>query len=620
MATAKFGIDATGTYVAQNAVTPQTGVIDRSGEMLIGAAGSAIEGGLQLYKAKKVGDITQAAETEVATEVGMLADIFKEGEKPPSLEQYKESLARANQAMEIGGLNAQDRATLRVKSLIRKKSAENPWFANTYAQIGNQVLSNYSDQLALFSKMEEALQTSAGASADIDKAVRKQAETLQGQSRLNPGFVIGTAPIEAVQNYILEAQRISEAEKRAEELRVAADQARQERTARATERTAIATERSTALVEEKKNGELRDSDYSRSIRTSISGRVNNAIKQFNTNLKSGQLVQGEEEIKKDAATKIMELRSGVNEVISTYPWTDTVERDKLIADMERQIAGIEQIFTGPLSDIKIKAEQLERMTLNTRLDAAQNAPLLFQAFSFGGAQGATAVIQNAINEDTGVQLRMRQEYAGLTGSQLDSKQVELLMGSIERGNLDGVPIDLRPSVQASAVRNLEGNADPKNPIKIESPAQWGKLFLVAAGEDGLNASDADVLTKTVFNSTFVSKFNELLPADKGVAEEVMMSMVTALPSIGSSLVSAAQAVPAEAGTLQIDKESGEFFVEGSTGDPKRLNRAATRLNNLMNSMAAVSVLDRRVPKGVNPKLWYAQNVLGIKGLLEEPAQ
>jgi hypothetical protein len=617
---AQFGIDATGTYNVQNAVTPQAGAVDRSGEMLIGAAGSAIEGGLQLYKAKKVSDITQAAETEVATEVGMLSDIFKEGEKPPSLEQYKESLARANQAMEIGGLNAQDRATLRVKSLIRKKSAENPWFANTYAQIGNQVLSNYSDQLALFSKMEEALQTSAGASADIDKAVRKQAETLQGQSRLNPGFVIGTAPIEAVQNYILEAQRISEAEKRAEELRVAADQARQERTARATERTAIATERSTALVEEKKNGELRDSDYSRSIRTSISGRVNNAIKQFNTNLKSGQLVQGEEEIKKDAATKIMELRSGVNEVISTYPWTDTVERDKLIADMERQIAGIEQIFTGPLSDIKIKAEQLERMTLNTRLSAAENAPLLFQAFSFGGAQGATAVIQNAINEDTGVQLRMRQEYAGLTGSQLDSKQVELLMGSIERGNLDGVPIDLRPSVQASAVRNLEGNADPKNPIKIESPAQWGKLFLVAAGEDGLNASDADVLTKTVFNSTFVSKFNELLPADKGVAEEVMMSMVTALPSIGSSLVSAAQAVPAEAGTLQIDKESGEFFVEGGTGDPKRLNRAATRLNNLMNSMAAVSVLDRRVPKGVNPKLWYAQNVLGIKGLLEEPAQ
>lgn len=616
---AQFGIDATGTYQVQNAVTPQAGVVDQSGEMLLRAAGTAIQGGLAMYKTKKISDIQQEAEAAVATEVGVLQDIFKDGKEPPSLQEYRDSLSRANQAIEIGGLNVQDRATLRVKSLIRKKSSENPWFAQAYAQIGQQVLSNYNDQLSLYANMENALQKASVSGGNTEKAIRKQAEALQAQSRLNPKFVIATAPIEQVQDYILRAQDLSEKEKTAKELRDAATAAAQERAARASERTAVASETTAQYTAGKREGEQRDSRFGSNLISRYNTRTSSAIEMFATNLNSGQLIMSEEEIKKDAADKIRQLRSSFQEEWSSYPWTDTTERNAVKAIFEDQVKGIEDIFTGNLSDIKIRAQQLDDIVTRTRLDAFSSAPTLSKVSAIGGAPAVGAVISAAINNDESLQLDMKREFGGLTGAALDNKQVDLLVNSIQSGNLDNVPTSVRPSVQSAAIRTLRGNADPNNPINMEDPATWGKTFLVATNDSAINYSDSKVFTEDVLNSSFVTNFDKLKTADRGIAGNVAQIMLESFPDLATSLVTAAQAIPIEKGTLNIDRTTGEFFVERGTGDPTYANRAAQRLNNLMNAMEAVSVFDRRV-QGVNPKLWYAENILGIKGLLGQPAQ
>lgn len=615
---AQFGTDATGTYQVQNAVTPQAGVVDQSGEMLLRAAGTAIEGGIAAYKTKKVSDIQQEAEAAVATEVGVLQDIFKDGKEPPSLQQYRDSLARANQAMEIGGLNIQDRAMLRVKTLVRKKSSENPWFAQTYAQIGEQVLSNYSDQIGLLARMEDAIQASSGSQADIDKKKREDAIKLRDSTDANPGFDLLSAPIEMVDKFRMEAQSLQEEDRKAKELKDAADQARAERQLAATERGASAAERSAAYQENQREGFIRDNQYGNTVLSTFSKRINSRINQYAKLQSSGQLIASANDIQKDAAQQMAQIRMDFTNEVDSYPWTDTVEKSRILEQFDKRMTALQDLFTGDMSEMQQKARQVTELETNNRLDVLVNMPRIAKLNAMVGPNATAPFIQNAINKDSETRLALTREYEGLSGGALDSKQVELLMNAIESGDLNSVPTSLRPSVQKSAVRQLQGNADSKNPINIKDPATWGKTFLVAVDGE-INSVDNKVFTETVLNESFTTNFGKLKTADKGVAQGVAQVMVESFPALGSSLISAAKAVPAENGTLTIDPNSGEFFVERGTGDPKYLVRAANRLNNLMNAMEAVSAFDRRV-QGVNPKLWYAENVLGIKGLLEQPAQ
>lgn len=615
---AQFGTDATGTYQVQNAVTPQAGVVDQSGEMLLRAAETAIEGGLAAYKTKKVSDIQQEAEAAVASEVGVLQDIFKDGKEPPSLQQYRDSLARANQAMEIGGLNIQDRAMLRVKTLVRKKSSENPWFAQTYAQIGEQVLSNYSDQIGLLARMEDAIQASSGTQADVDKKKREDAIKLRDSTNENPGFDLLSAPIEMVDKFRMKAQSLQEEDRKAEELKAAADQARAERQLAATERGASAAERSAAYQENQREGFIRDNQYGNTVLSKFSKRINSRVSQYVKLQGSGQLVASASDIQKDAAGQMAQIRMDFTNEVDSYPWTDTVEKARILEQFDKRMTALQDLFTGDMSELQLKARQVTDLETNNRLDVLVNMPRIAKLNAMVGPNATAPFIQNAINKDSETRLALTREYEGLSGGALDSKQVELLMNAIESGDLNSVPVSLRPSVQKSAVRQLQGNADLKNPINIQDPATWGKTFLVAIDGE-INAVDNKAFTETVLNESFTTNFEKLKTADKGVAQGVAQTMVESFPALGSSLISAAKAVPAENGTLTIDPNSGEFFVERGTEDPKYLVRAANRLNNLMNAMEAVSAFDRRV-QGVNPKLWYAENVLGIKGLLEQPAQ
>ena len=615
---AQFGTDATGTYQVQNAVTPQAGVVDQSGEMLLRAAGTAIEGGLAVYKTKKVSDVQQEAEAAVATEVGVLQDIFKDGKETPSLQQYRDSLARANQAMEIGGLNVQDRAMLRVKTLVRKKSSENPWFAQTYAQIGEQVLSNYSDQLGLLSRMEDAIQASSGTQADIDKKKREDAIKLRDSTNENPGFDLLSAPIEMVDQFRMKAQGIQEDGKKAEELKAAADQARAERQLAATERGASAAERSAAYQENQREGLVRDNQFGNVVSSKFSKRINSRITQYVKLQGSGQLVASASDIQKDAAQQMAQMRMDFANEVDSYPWTDTVEKARVVEQFDKRMVALSELFTGDMSEMQQKARQITQIETENRLNVLETMPVMARINAIVGPNASALFIQNAINKDSETRLALAREYEGLSGGALDNKQAELLLNAIDAGDLSGVPASLRSSVQTSAVRQLQGNADPKNPTNIQEPVTWGKTFLVAIDGE-INSVDNKVFTETVLNESFTTNFGKLKTADKGVAQGVAQVMVESLPALGSSLISAAKAVPAENGTLTIDPNSGEFFVERGTGDPKYLIRAANRLNNLMNAMQSVSEFDQRI-QGANPKLWYAQNVLGIKGLIEEPQQ
>lgn len=614
----QFGTDATGTYQVQNAVTPQAGVVNQSGEMLLRAAGTAIEGGLAAYKTKKVSDVQQEAEAAVATEVGVLEDIFKDGKEPPSLQEYRESMSRANQAVNIGGLNVQDRAMLRVKTLVRKKSSENPWFAQTYAQIGNQVLGNYSDQLGLLARMEDAIQASSGSQADIDKKKREDAIKLRDSTKENPGFDLLSAPIERVDKWRMDAQEIQNDEKKAEELKAAADQKRAENQLIATERGASAAERSAAYQENQREGFIRDNQFGNTVLSKVSKKINLRVNQYAKLLGSGQLIASASDIQKDAAQQMVQMRIDFTNEVDSYSWTDTVEKARIVEQFDKRMTSLQELFTGDMSEMQQKARQLTAIETNNRLDVAISMPIVARLNAMVGPNATALFIENAINKDGPTKLAIAREYEGMTGGALDSKQVELLMNAIESGNLNSVPASLRPSVQKSAVRQLQGNADPKKPINIQDPATWGKTFLVAVDGE-INSVDNKVFTETVLNESFITNFEKLKTADKGVAQDITQVMVESLLALGSPLISAAEANPAEDGTLTIDPNSGEFFVERGTGDPKHLIRAANRLNNLMNAMEAVSEFDRRV-QGANPKLWYAQNVFGIKGLIEEPQQ
>jgi hypothetical protein len=188
---ADFSIQSTNINQVANAVTPQAGVVDQSGEMLLKAAGGAVAGGLELYGTVKENQFKSEMEKSFRMDLGYTADPLGEQYTPMTAGE-KEVAQKADRVAQLQSMGRSTNAELGLEARLREKIAKEPWFAERYRRAAGAVGSEYKQTIELL----RAQEAQAAASITAEQAARnKQVNNVQSnlmQAKLAPPKPVDT--------------------------------------------------------------------------------------------------------------------------------------------------------------------------------------------------------------------------------------------------------------------------------------------------------------------------------------------------------------------------------------------------------------------------------------------
>lgn len=188
---ADFSIQSTNINQVANAVTPQAGVVDQSGEMLLRAAGGAVASGLELYGTVKENQFKSEMEKSFRMDLGYTADPLGEQYAPMTAGE-KEVAQKADRVAQLQSMGRSTNAELGLEARLREKIAKEPWFAERYRRAAGAIGSEYKQTIELL----RAQEAQAAASVTAEQAARnKQVNNVQSnlmQAKLAPPKPVDT--------------------------------------------------------------------------------------------------------------------------------------------------------------------------------------------------------------------------------------------------------------------------------------------------------------------------------------------------------------------------------------------------------------------------------------------
>lgn len=170
---ADFSIQSTQINPVANAVTPQAGVVDQSGEILGKAIAGAIGPAAELYGTVKEQDFKKEAEQEFRMNLGYTVDPLG-NQYPPKTAGEKELDQLVDRASQMGVMGSGNNAALILAARAREKIAKEPWFAERYKRAAGQINEEYAQTIQLLSAAAEKAAANQSAEEKALEAKRKE--------------------------------------------------------------------------------------------------------------------------------------------------------------------------------------------------------------------------------------------------------------------------------------------------------------------------------------------------------------------------------------------------------------------------------------------------------------
>ena len=184
---ADYSVKSTQINPVANAVTPQAGVTDQSGEMLGKAIAGAIGPAVELYGTVKEQDFKREAEQEFRSNLGYTADPLG-NQYAPMTQGEKEINQMVDRASQMGVMGAGANAALYLSAKVRTKIAKEPWFAERYQRASGQINQEYAQTVDLLNAA--ATKNLANQTEQQKALARKQKEVYDNASGSGLSFSI----------------------------------------------------------------------------------------------------------------------------------------------------------------------------------------------------------------------------------------------------------------------------------------------------------------------------------------------------------------------------------------------------------------------------------------------
>jgi len=476
--TTDFSIQATQISPVQNAVTPQAGVVDQSGEIIGKAVAGAIGPAVELYGTWKEQDFKREAEKEFRMNLGYTADPLGQQYEPKSPGE-KELDQLADRASQMGVMGAGGNAGLVLAARARAKIAKEPWFAERYKRAAGQINEEYAQTIQLLDAA--AANAAASMSADEKRLAARRKEVYDNAAGAGVSFTKQGAPFPID---MMNDDELTEANQYAlmKKSEVAAfdlytKQKGEERAEKSAGRAEAAAGRSQARFDTTRSKEA----YVQFNNNVIGGREtlasNELTKKFYSFVDSGLLASNPAEAQRQfnagKLTILTQARSELNAPVVDTKTGQAVMLDKAEAQaayqrLEAQAESYNKFIFGEGSNAAVNAAQAKALKDKYDLDILKNERL-------GRILSLPMNIQQSVwsklNLETGIQRGLEQEARGLFTANDKAQAIA--------DAADGKPIKdpaLQPIATAAAVAAIDRT------VAMQDPQVFNNFLSQVAGQ------------------------------------------------------------------------------------------------------------------------------------------
>jgi hypothetical protein len=470
---ADFSIQATQISPVQNAVTPQAGVVDQSGEIIGKAIAGAIGPAVELYGTWKEQDFKREAEKEFRMNIGYTADPLGQQYEPKSPGE-KELDQLADRASQMGAMGAGDNAALVLAARARAKIAKEPWFAERYKRAAGQINEEYAQTIQLLDAA--AANAAASMSADEKRIAARRKEVYDNAAGAGVSF---TKPIDMMNDDELTEANQYALTKKSE---VAAfDFYTKQKGEERAEKSAGRAEASAARNEARFYTTRSKEAYAQFNNSVIGGREtlvsDKMTKLFYSFVESGLLASNPAEAQKQfnagKLTFLTQARSELNAPVVDTKTGQAVMLDKAEAQaayqrLEAQAESYNKFIFGEGSNAAVNAAQAKALKDKYDLDILKNERL-------GRILSLPMNIQqnvwSKLNLETEIQRGLEQEARGLFTANDKAQAIA--------DAADGKPIKdpaLQPIATAAAVAAIDRT------VAMQDPQVFNNFLSQVAGQ------------------------------------------------------------------------------------------------------------------------------------------
>jgi rRNA processing protein Gar1 len=508
---ADFSIQATQISPVQNAVTPQAGVVDQSGEIIGKAISGAIGPAVELYGTVKEQDFKREAEKEFRMNLGYTADPLGQQYEPKSPGE-KELDQLADRASQMGVMGAGDNAALVLAARARAKIAKEPWFAERYKRASGQINEEYAQTIQLLNAA--AANAAASMSADEKRLAARRKEVYDNAAGAGVSF---PKPIDMMNDdELTEANQYALAKK--SEVAAFDFYTKQKGEERA-EKSAGRAEASAARNEDRFYATRLKEAYAQFNNSVIGGREtlvsDKMTTLFYSFVESGLLASNPAEAQKQfnagKLTFLTQARSELNAPVVDPKTGQTVMLDKAEAQaayqrLEAQAESYNQFIFGEGSNAAVSAAQAKALKDKYDLDVLKN-PRLGRVLSLPMAIQQS--VWSKLNLDAGIRTGLEEDARGLFTANDKAQAIA--------DAADGKPIKdpaLQPIATAAAVAAIDRT------VAMQDPQVFNNFLSQVAGQITLiNPTERGGVYKKVIRQEIADIVNTL-PDRSGATENI----------------------------------------------------------------------------------------------------
>lgn len=613
---ANFSADATGSYEAQNFITPQQGIRDESGETFLKVGASAVQQGYQLTAAFKAKEFRGEVDAAINQEIGKQVLATQEAQ-PSDTQEFRDAIERAKQVQAQGGAGARLRTTILAEKLTREKAGASPLFANVYRQVAQEVLGDYDATLQFMAVAEESAASQMKGEADTRKQLIKSVYTMQSRSK---GLVPFTKVPESMtdqelQEYITEASIVNR-NLTVEEMQRQTWQDKQTvLQTTAAQQTAASSAVSANIALQKAETEEDEVGYIDTVRRNVDSEISQVMaREVFIPYANGQIDTTTPEFRASALQRENALRTIFRERLNAIPATTAAgraARDSAEAAFEERLRTSREIINGDLSELKAVSDRVKYLKDKGAVKVYEAAPGLAGInATFPGAGGIFAqdFLFSSGKEAGGTVDTLRKQYGSLFSAMLNDASVKSIR---QGGDLTGIAEEPANVLRASSVKMSASN-DPQIMKDISDTEAW-KVNTMRALDgmeirgSALSGEERGLLLNGVLTRNFISNYEALKTESPNDASRIADRYHEAVKYVAPSAYLTAQ-----------QKASGNF---GTTSDgyfvtdlpDQRVKTLVNQMNTLVDGLVATKTEDRLAPKDdTAARLYFLERFFGIK--------
>jgi len=617
-----FGADATGTYGAQNFITPQQGIRDESGETFLKVGASAVQQGYQLTSAFKAKEFRGEIDAAVNQEIGKQVLATQEAQ-PSDTQEFRDAIERAKQVQAQGGAGARLRTSLLAEKLTREKAGASPLFANVYRRVAQEVLGDYDATLQFMAVAEESAASQMKGEADTRKQLIKSVYTMQSRSK---GLVPFTKVPESMtdqelQEYIVEASKVNRDLTDEEMQRQAWQDKQTVLQTTAAQQTAASSAVSASIAVQKAETENEEVGYIDSVRRNVDSNISLTMsREVYIPVANGKIDTTSPEFRASALQRENAFRTNFMERLNAIPATTAAgraARDSAISAFEARLTKEREVITGDLSELKSISDRMNYIKARAGVKVYEAAPGLAAVnatFPGAGAIFAQDFIFSSGTEAGGTVDTIRKQYGSLFSTILNDASVKSIG---QGGDLTGIAEEPANVLRASSVKMSASN-DPQIMKDISDTEAW-KVNTMRALDgmeirgSALSGEERRLLLTGVLTRNFIPNYEALKTKDPNDASRIANRYHEAVRYVAPSAYLTAQ-----------QKASGNF---GTTPDgyfvtdlpDQRVKTLVNQMNTLVDGLVATKTEDRRAPQDdAEARLYFLERFFGVQVLERAP--